>query len=107
MVDPWGGSYYLEKLTHDIINRANQHIKEIDKLGGMAKAIESGIPKMRIEEAAARKQARIDSGKDIIIGVNTYKNENIVNDIEILEVDNFIVKETHDVDKLLLNSVIE
>ena len=74
VVDPWGGSYYLEKITHDIINRANQHIKEIDKLGGMAKAIESGIPKMRIEEAAARKQARIDSGKDIIIGVNTYKN---------------------------------
>ena len=94
VVDPWGGSYYLEKLTHDIINRANHHIKEIDKLGGMAKAIETGIPKMRIEEAAARKQARIDSGKDIIIGVNTYKNENIDNNIDILEVDNFIVKET-------------
>ena len=74
-VDPWGGSYYVEKLTHDIAQKAWQHIQEIEDLGGMAKAIETGLPKMRIEEAAARKQARIDSGKDTIVGVNKYTIE--------------------------------
>ena len=68
-IDPWGGSYYVEKLTHDIAHKAWEHIQEIEELGGMAKAIETGIPKMRIEEAAARKQARIDSGKDTIVGL--------------------------------------
>ena len=72
-VDPWGGSYYIEKLTHDIAQRAWEHIQEIEELGGMAKAIETGLPKMRIEEAAARKQARIDNAKDIIVGVNAFK----------------------------------
>src|SRR6056297_2624494 len=74
-VDPWGGSYLVESLTHEIAQRAWDHIQEIEKLGGMAKAIETGIPKMRIEEAAARKQARIDSRKDTIVGVNKYKLE--------------------------------
>ncbi|OED46686.1 methylmalonyl-CoA mutase, partial [Flavobacteriaceae bacterium (ex Bugula neritina AB1)] len=72
-VDPWGGSYYVESLTNDIAEKAWKHIEEVEKLGGMTKAIEAGIPKMRIEEAAARKQARIDSEQDIIIGVNKYK----------------------------------
>src|SRR6056300_604877 len=74
-VDPWAGSYYVESLTKQIADRAWEHIQEIEKLGGMAKAIETGIPKMRIEEAAARKQARIDSHKDTIVGVNTYQTE--------------------------------
>jgi len=73
VVDPWGGSYYVEKLTHELMHRAWQLIEEVEELGGMAKAIETGLPKMRIEEAAARKQARIDSGKDIIVGVNAYQ----------------------------------
>jgi methylmalonyl-CoA mutase len=73
VVDPWGGSYYVEKLTHDLMHRAWGLIQEVEQLGGMAKAIETGLPKMRIEEAAARKQARIDSGKDIIVGVNAYR----------------------------------
>jgi methylmalonyl-CoA mutase len=75
VVDPWGGSYYVEKLTHELMHRAWQLIQEVEQLGGMAKAIETGLPKMRIEEAAARKQARIDSGKDIIVGVNAYHPE--------------------------------
>jgi len=74
-IDPWGGSYYVEKLTQQITDKAWERIQEVEELGGMAKAIESGIPKMRIEEAAARKQARIDSGKDIIVGVNRYQLE--------------------------------
>jgi methylmalonyl-CoA mutase len=73
VVDPWGGSYYIEKLTHELMHRAWQLIQEVEELGGMAKAIETGLPKMRIEEAAARKQARIDSGKDIIVGINAYQ----------------------------------
>jgi methylmalonyl-CoA mutase len=91
VVDPWGGSYHVEKLTHEIAHKAWELIEEVEKLGGMAKAIETGIPKMRIEEAAARKQARIDGGKDIIVGVNRYK----VNDdthMEILDVDNTKVR---------------
>jgi methylmalonyl-CoA mutase len=75
VVDPWGGSYYVEKLTHELMHRAWQLIQEVEELGGMAKAIETGLPKMRIEEAAARKQARIDSGKDIIVGINAYRAE--------------------------------
>jgi methylmalonyl-CoA mutase len=75
VVDPWGGSYYVEKLTGELMQRAWQLIQEVEQLGGMAKAIETGLPKMRIEEAAARKQARIDAGKDIIVGVNAYRTD--------------------------------
>lgn len=87
IVDPWGGSYFVEKLTHDLACKAWKHIMEIEDLGGMVKAIEAGIPKMRIEEAATRKQARIDAGKDIIVGVNKYRITKET-DIELLEVDN-------------------
>ncbi len=93
VVDPWAGSYYVETLTHEIAHRAWAHIQEIEKLGGMAKAIESGIPKMRIEEAAARKQARIDSNTDTIVGVNKYRLEH-EDPIETLEVDNTAVRES-------------
>lgn len=86
-VDPWGGSYYVETLTHEIANRAWKLIEEVEELGGMAKAIEKGIPKLRIEEAAARKQAKIDAGKEIIVGVNEYLVED-EGPMEILEVDN-------------------
>ncbi len=92
-IDPWAGSYYVEKLTQLIAERAWEHIKEIEKLGGMAKAIETGIPKLRIEEAAARKQARIDSGLDIIVGLNKYRLEK-EDPIEILDVDNTKVRES-------------
>ncbi len=98
VVDPWGGSYYVEYLTEQIAQKAWTLIEEVEKLGGMAKAIETGIPKMRIEEAAARKQARIDSGKDIIVGVNTYKT-NEKTHIEILDVDNAKVR-TQQVERL-------
>ncbi len=93
VVDPWGGSYHVEKLTHDLMQRAWDLIEEVEQLGGMAKAIETGLPKMRIEEAAARKQARIDSGKDIIVGVNAYQAEGEP-PIEVLEVDNTAVRKT-------------
>lgn len=89
-VDPWAGSYYVEYLTDQIAQRAWDLISEIEELGGMAKAIDTGIPKMRIEEAAAKKQARIDSGQDVIVGVNKYQVEE-ENQIEILEVDNTAV----------------
>jgi len=92
VIDPWGGSYFVEKLTHEIMHKAWHHIEEIESLGGMAKAIETGLPKMRIEEAAARRQARIDSGKEIIIGVNKYKLE-YEDSLEILEVDNSLVRQ--------------
>jgi methylmalonyl-CoA mutase len=72
VIDPWAGSYYVERLTHELMHAAWSHIEEIEQLGGMARAIETGIPKMRIEEAAARRQASIDSGKDVIVGVNAY-----------------------------------
>jgi methylmalonyl-CoA mutase len=91
-VDPWAGSYYLEALTHEIAHKAWKLIEEVETLGGMAKAIETGVPKMRIEEAAARKQARIDSGKDTIVGVNKYRLEK-EDPLEILEVDNTAVRE--------------
>jgi methylmalonyl-CoA mutase len=90
--DPWGGSYYVEKLTHDLAERAMQHIEEIEQLGGMTKAIEAGIPKLRIEEAAARAQARIDSGQQTIVGVNKYKLEE-QEEIPVLSVDNQMVRE--------------
>lgn len=91
-VDPWAGSYYVEKLTHDLANKAWDLITEVEELGGMAKAIETGLPKMRIEEAAARKQARIDSNQDVIVGVNKYVTDE-KSDIEILAVDNTKVRE--------------
>lgn len=91
-VDPWAGSYYVESLTEEIASRAWDLIEEVEKLGGMAKAIETGIPKMRIEEAAARKQARIDSHKDTIVGVNKYRLDK-EDPIETLEVDNTAVRE--------------
>lgn len=91
-VDPWAGSYYVESLTNDIAHRAWEHIQEIEKLGGMTKAIETGVPKMRIEEAAARKQARIDAMKDTIVGINKYRLEK-EDPIETLEVDNTAVRQ--------------
>ncbi len=90
-IDPWAGSHYVEKLTDDIIERAWNLILEVEEMGGMTKAIEAGLPKLRIEEAAARKQARIDSGKDKIIGVNIFQPEN-EEPLEILEVDNTAVR---------------
>lgn len=90
-VDPWAGSYYVESLTQDIITKAWAHIQEIESLGGMAKAIETGVPKMRIEEAAARTQARVDAGKQTIIGINKYRLEK-EDPIDILEVDNTQVR---------------
>jgi methylmalonyl-CoA mutase len=90
-VDPWAGSYYIEKLTHEIAEKAWSHIQEVETLGGMTSAIKSGVPKLRIEEAAARKQARIDSGQDIIVGVNKFKLKN-EDPLQILEVDNDLVR---------------
>ena len=91
VIDPWAGSFYVEKLTDDLVHKAWEHITEIEKLGGMAKAIETGIPKMRIEQAAARTQARIDSGRQTIIGVNKYQLEKEA-PIDILEIDNTEVR---------------
>jgi len=99
-LDPWAGSYYVETLTHELAHKAWQHIEEIEELGGMAAAIETGLPKMRIEEAAARKQARIDSGKDIIVGVNQYRLEK-EDPLDILEVDNTAVRQSQ-LDRLVL-----
>ena len=90
-VDPWAGSYYVEYLTQEIAKKAWKLIEEVEALGGMAKAIETGVPKMRIEEASARKQARLDSGQDILVGVNKFKTKEKSN-IEILEVDNSVVR---------------
>lgn len=90
-VDPWAGSYYVEKLTDEIVHKAWQLIQEVEELGGMTKAIEAGIPKLRIEEAAARKQARIDSSQDIIVGVNKYRLEK-EDPLHILDVDNQMVR---------------
>jgi methylmalonyl-CoA mutase len=91
VVDPWGGSYYVEFLTDQLVRKAWKLIQEVEELGGMAKAIETGIPKMRIEEAAAKKQARIDSGKDILVGVNKYQVHEKT-DFDVLEVDNAAVR---------------
>jgi len=90
-VDPWAGSYYVESLTNEIAQNAWKLIEEVEELGGMTKAIEAGIPKLRIEEAAARKQARIDSGQDIIVGVNKYRLEK-EDPLHILDVDNQMVR---------------
>ncbi|MDO5341621.1 MAG: methylmalonyl-CoA mutase [Bacteroidia bacterium] len=92
-VDPWAGSYYIESLTKEIADRAWEHIMEIEAMGGMAKAIETGLPKMRIEEAAARKQARIDAGNETIVGINKYRLEH-EDAIDTLEVDNTAVRES-------------
>ncbi len=91
VVDPWAGSYYIETLTHELAHKDWDLIEEVENLGGMARAIETGIPKMRIEEAAARKQARIDGGKDVIVGVNLYQTNEKTN-IDILDVDNAKVR---------------
>ena len=90
-IDPWAGSYYVESLTNELVHKAWEHIQEIEKLGGMAKAIETGVPKMRIEEAAARTQARIDSGVQTIVGTNKYRLDH-EDPIDILEVDNTAVR---------------
>ena len=91
-IDAWGGSYYVEKLTNELYEKAWQLIEEVEELGGMAKAIETGLPKMRIEEVAARKQARIDSGEEVIVGVNRYELDE-ESQLEIREVDNNAVRE--------------
>ena len=91
VIDPWGGSYYVERLTHDLAARAWAHIQEVEEAGGMTAAIEAGIPKLRIEEAAARTQARIDSGRQPVIGVNLYRPDT-VDDIDVLKVDNSAVR---------------
>ncbi|MFY0525660.1 methylmalonyl-CoA mutase [Archangium gephyra] len=93
VIDPWGGSYYVERLTHELAQKAWAHIQEVEALGGMTKAIEKGLPKLRIEEAAARTQARIDSGRQAIIGVNKYPLER-EESLEILKVDNTAVRES-------------
>jgi methylmalonyl-CoA mutase len=90
-VDPWAGSYYVEYLTHELAEKAWKLIEEVEEMGGMAKAIETGLPKMRIEEAAARKQARIDAHKDVIVGVNKYRPDK-EEPLDILEVDNTAVR---------------
>ena len=92
VIDPWGGSYYVERLTHDLALKAWEHIKEVEELGGMTKAIEAGLPKLRIEEAAARTQARIDSGQQTIVGINKFRLDQ-EDAIEVLKVDNTAVRE--------------
>ncbi len=92
VVDPFGGSYYVERLTHELMHRAWSLVQEVERLGGMVQAIETGLPKMRIEEAAARKQARIDAGKDIIVGLNAFRVDEEAR-IEVLNVDNTAVRE--------------
>ena len=91
MIDPWGGSAYVERLTHDLAARALAHIEEVESLGGMAAAIEKGIPKLRIEEAAARTQARIDSGEQVLVGVNTHRPQADI-EVDVLKIDNAEVK---------------
>jgi len=93
VVDPWGGSYMMEQLTQDIADKAWELIQEVEEAGGMAQAIETGMPKLRIEEAAARKQARIDRGDDVIVGVNKYRAE-AADNVEILEIDNAAVRDS-------------
>ena len=98
VIDPWGGSYFVERLTHDLAARALTHVKEVEALGGMAAAIEQGLPKMRIEEAAARTQARIDSGRQTVVGVNKFKLNN-EDAVDVLKVDNSAVR-TAQIDRL-------
>jgi methylmalonyl-CoA mutase len=92
VVDPWGGSYYVERLTHDLARRAWGHLREVEELGGMTRAIQAGTPKMRIEEAAARTQARIDSGRQTVVGLNKYRPAT-AEPIDVLKVDNTAVRE--------------
>jgi methylmalonyl-CoA mutase len=92
VVDPWGGSYYVERLTHDLARRTWQHLREVEELGGMTRAIQAGIPKLRIEEAAARTQARIDSGRQTVVGLNKYR-PTMPEQIDVLKVDNTAVRE--------------
>ncbi len=92
-VDPWGGSYYVEYLTHELAEKAGKLIEEVEALGGMTKAIETGLPKLKIEEAAARKQARIDGGKDVVVGVNKYRPDSET-PIDLLDIDNQAVRES-------------
>jgi methylmalonyl-CoA mutase len=92
VVDPWGGSHYVEALTHELAHTAWDLIQEVESHGGMVKSIEMGLPKMRIEEAAARKQARIDTGKDVIVGVNAYRYQGKEQKLDLLEVDNAAVR---------------
>jgi len=96
--DPWGGSWYVERLTHDLAARALEHIEEVERLGGMAEAIERGVPKLRIEEAAARTQARIDTGRQAVVGVNKYRPE-VPDEVPVLKVDNASVLKQQ-IDKL-------
>jgi methylmalonyl-CoA mutase len=98
MIDPWGGSFFVERLTYELANTAWSHIKEVERMGGMAKAIEAGLPKLRIEEAAARTQARIDTGQQAVIGVNKYRPQQEA-PIELLKVDNAKVRQLQ-IDKL-------
>ncbi|TIN57044.1 MAG: methylmalonyl-CoA mutase, partial [Mesorhizobium sp.] len=91
IIDPWGGSAYLERLTHDLAARALAHIEEVEALGGMAAATEQGIPKLRIEEAAARTQARIDSGEQMLVGVNAHRPETDI-EVDVLKIDNAEVR---------------
>jgi len=91
IIDPWGGSAYVERLTHDLTARAMSHIEEVESLGGMAAATEKGIPKLRIEEAAARTQARIDSGEQVVVGVNVFQPEQDI-EVDVLKVDNAEVR---------------
>ena len=93
VVDPWGGSYLMERLTHDLAEKARELMREVESLGGMAKAIESGVPKLRIEESAARKQARIDRGEDVIVGVNKYR-PTAETPVDVLDIDNAAVRES-------------
>ncbi|UBV43423.1 methylmalonyl-CoA mutase [Deinococcus taeanensis] len=92
VVDPWGGSYLMERLTHDLADKARELMREVESLGGMAKAIESGVPKLRIEESAARKQARIDRGEDVIVGVNKYRPATET-PVDVLDIDNAAVRD--------------
>ncbi|MBB4919042.1 methylmalonyl-CoA mutase [Streptosporangium saharense] len=98
VIDPWGGSYYVERLTHELAAKARDHLREVEAVGGMAKAIDQGLPKLRIEEAAARTQARIDSGRQPVIGVNKYRPD-AEEPIEVLKVDNSAVRDRQ-LDKL-------
>ncbi|MEC7185171.1 MAG: methylmalonyl-CoA mutase, partial [Pseudomonadota bacterium] len=93
VIDPWGGSYFVERLTHDLAAKALEHIKEVESSGGMTKAIEQGLPKMRIEEAAAHTQARIDSGKQTVVGVNKFRLDQ-EDDVDVLKVDNSAVRKS-------------
>jgi methylmalonyl-CoA mutase len=92
VVDPWGGSYFVERLTHDLARQAWQHLREVEELGGMTRAIQAGIPKLRIEEAAARTQARIDSGRQTVVGLNKYR-PTLAEEIAVLKIDNTAVRE--------------